>query len=69
MLTLARAEAGPVRIVVLDALGREVAVLHDGPAPEALTLRIDTSAWPPGLVVVRATAGTSTVSTRLVVLR
>lgn len=68
-LTLTRASAGEARVVAYDGLGREVAVLHDGPAPEALSLHIDTSAWPVGAYVVRASAGGETATARLVVVR
>lgn len=63
------AASGPVRVAAYDALGREVAVLHDGPAAEALDLRVDTSAWAPGVYVVRASAGGEALSRRLVVVR
>ena len=69
VLALALPALGSARIVAVDALGREVAVLHDGPSPEALTLRVDTSAWPVGLYVVRASAGERAASVRLVVVR
>ncbi len=68
-LTLSLSDAGTVRVAAYDALGREVAVLHDGPASEALTLRVDTSGWPVGLYVVRASAGERASSSRLVVAR
>lgn len=61
--------SGAVRIVAYDALGREVAVLHDGPAAETLSLRVDASAWPVGVYVVRAEAGDRTATARLVVAR
>ena len=69
VFTLVRAAAGPVRVVALDALGRELAVLHDGPAAEALRLTVDTAAWPAGVVVVRAVDGAGAASARLVVVR
>jgi hypothetical protein len=68
-LSLVQPATGPVRIVVADLLGREVAVLHDGPAGETLGLRVDTSAWPAGVYVVRAEAGERRVAARLVVAR
>ncbi|MEM0962485.1 MAG: T9SS type A sorting domain-containing protein, partial [Bacteroidota bacterium] len=46
------AEAGPARVAVYDALGRQVAVLHDGPLP-AGTTRLSSGALSPGLYVVR----------------
>ena len=55
----------PARLAVFDALGREVAVV-----PEASgEVSLDTSGWPAGTYVVRATAGAETVSARLVVAR
>jgi hypothetical protein len=68
-LALTLAEAGTVRIAAYDALGREVAVLHDGPVSETLDLRVDTSAWPVGVYIVRAEAGERTATARLVVAR
>lgn len=55
--------AGDVHVAVYDALGREVAVLHDGPAAAGpLPLAIDTGAFAPGtyIVRVRSAAGAST---------
>ena len=71
-VTLAYRLAAPavVRLAVYDALGREVAVLHDGPlAAGAHALTLDTSGWSPGVYVVRVTAGVQTASARLVVVR
>lgn len=44
-----------VRVTLHDALGRRVAVLHDGPGPRALTL--DAGTLPAGPYLVRAEAG------------
>ncbi|HEX8298068.1 MAG TPA: T9SS type A sorting domain-containing protein, partial [Rubricoccaceae bacterium] len=64
------AEAGPVRVAVVDALGREVAVVLAGEAPAGeRTVGVDVSAWPVGVYVVRASAGTRTATARLVVAR
>lgn len=64
------AAAGPVRVVVLDALGREVAVVLDGEAPSGeRAVSVDTSRWPAGVYVVRATAGTHVATARLTVVR
>ena len=64
------AVAQTVRVVVLDALGREVAVVLDGTASQGETaVGVDTGSWPAGVYVVRATAGTRVASARLVVAR
>ncbi|MDX1532416.1 MAG: T9SS type A sorting domain-containing protein, partial [Rhodothermales bacterium] len=67
-LTLERPiEAGEV--VVVDVLGRRVAVLHRGPlgaGPHELAL--DGRALPPGLYVVRAMVGADTLTRRLTLL-
>ena len=69
-VVLSLAEAQDVRAVVLDALGREVVVVHAGlvGAGERV-LAVDTSAWPVGVYVVRVVAGGRTASARLVVAR
>ena len=67
VLSLAKAQA--VRVVVIDALGREVAVVLDGEAVGERVLGVDTGSWPAGVYVVRATAGTAAASARLVVVR
>lgn len=67
-MTVARAQT--VTVVAYDALGREVAVLLDGETSAGShPVEVDTSGWPAGVYVVRATAGTSVASTRLVVAR
>ncbi|HEX9950448.1 MAG TPA: DUF4082 domain-containing protein [Rubricoccaceae bacterium] len=68
-LTMARAQA--VTVAAYDALGREVAVLLHGEAPAGgHTVEVNTSGWPAGVYVIRAsTAGASVSSTRLVVAR
>jgi hypothetical protein len=59
-----------VRVAVVDALGREVAVVLAGEAPAGeRTVGVDVSAWPVGVYVVRASAGTRTATARLVVAR
>ena len=63
-------EAGPVRVVVLDALGREVAVVLAGEAAAGeQTASVDASRWPAGVYVVRAAAGAGVATARLVVAR
>ena len=64
------AAAGPVRVAVYDALGREVAVAFDGALSAGeREMVVETGAWPAGVYVVRMTAGAETVSARLVVAR
>ena len=63
-------EAGAVRVAVLDVLGREVAVLHDGPlAAGDRALRLDAAPLPAGVYVVRAVTPTRTASRTLTVVR
>ncbi|HEX9951149.1 MAG TPA: T9SS type A sorting domain-containing protein, partial [Rubricoccaceae bacterium] len=69
-LTVTVAEPSSVRVVVVDALGREVAVVLDGAVAAGETVvAVETGAWPAGVYVVRATAGTQTTTARLVVAR
>ena len=69
-VVLSLVEAGPVRVVVLDVLGREVAVVLDGTAAQGeTTIGVETGAWPAGVYVVRATVGSQVASARLVVAR
>ena len=68
-IVVSLAEAGPVRVVVLDALGREVMVVLGGEAVGEHVVSVDTSSWPAGVYVVRASTGTRVASARLVVAR
>jgi hypothetical protein len=56
------------RVEVFDALGRRVALLHDGPLPGGaeVAFRLDGRALPPGLYVARVTAGAFMAVRRLV---
>jgi hypothetical protein len=55
---------------VLDVLGRRVALLADGPAePGTHVLPWDAADAPPGLYLVRVTAGATTQTLRLTRLR
>jgi hypothetical protein len=57
-LRLALPAPGPARVEVFDALGRRVAVLHDGPLPAGETaLRLDGADLPPGHYVARVLTG------------
>lgn len=52
-----------VRVAVLDVLGREVAVVHDGPATDEDRFSADLGALPPGTYVVRATVASEVEAT------
>ena len=54
-VSVALPSAGAVRVEALDGVGRRVAVLHEGAARGDLSLDVDTSAWAPGVYVVRVT--------------
>ncbi len=63
-------QSQPVEVALFDALGRRVAVLHDGPlAAGHHTLRLATAALPAGVYVLRLRTQTSTLTRRLVVVR
>lgn len=70
-VALSLSEAQPVRVALYDVLGREVAVVHDGPlaAGEAVPLALDTAGLPNGLYIVRAVGTTSTAVRSFVVQR
>ena len=61
--------AGRLRAVLIDVLGREVAVLHDGEAAGPVALTVDGRRLAPGVYTVRATDGTATAARRLTVVR
>lgn len=62
-------EPADVTVAVFDALGRRVAVLHEGPLrASTYTLRVDAGDLPPGLYLVRATDGRGATATRSVAL-
>jgi hypothetical protein len=54
-----------VRVSVLDALGREVAVIYDGAVSDRLALPVETADLSPGVYVVRASvAGRAAATAR-----
>ena len=62
-------ETDELTVAVHDALGRRVALLHDGTLrPGTYTLSLNASALPPGLYLIRATDGRGTTATRSVAL-
>ena len=64
------ASPGTLRVAVLDVLGRIVSVGFDGPAAAGgTTVRLDTSSWPTGVYVVRASSAGAAATGRLVVAR
>ena len=68
-LTLA-APVRTARVVVYDVLGRRMAVTHDGPlAAGAHAFGLDTSGFPAGSYLVRATTGAGVASRTVTVVR
>ncbi|MEO1477778.1 MAG: T9SS type A sorting domain-containing protein [Bacteroidota bacterium] len=69
-LELALPEAGPIRVEVLDVLGRRVALLAEGEQPAGyVTLRLRTDRLAAGSYFVRLRAGDEETTTRLTVVR
>lgn len=69
-VTLALAAPAAVRVAVLDARGREVAVAWDGPARDGQRVEVATGGLAPGVYVVRAVAaGGARATARLTVVR
>ena len=68
--TFAVAETGPARLAVYDVLGREVAVLHDGPASEeGQTVTFEAGALPAGVYIARIEAAGVTQTRKVVLVR
>ncbi len=67
--TVSFAAAGMARLELYDALGRRLAVLHDGPARPGARVTVDAGTLAPGVYVVRLTADDQTASHRFVVAR
>ena len=69
-VTLSVPLAAQVRAVVVDALGRRVAVLHDGPlAAGTHHVALGVAALPSGVYTVHVTSGEATTRRRLTVAR
>ncbi len=69
-LQFSAAEAGPIRLVVYDVLGREVAVLVDGPAEVGThDVALDAEGLPSGAYVVRLEADGRVETRRLTLVR
>jgi hypothetical protein len=69
-VALALTEAADVRVAVYDVLGRQVAVVHEGPlAVGAHRFTLDAGALPAGVYVVRSTGGEFAATQRMTVLR
>ena len=63
-------EVRPVRAIVVDAMGREVAVLHDGEqAAGAYALDFETAALAAGVYVLWISDGATSASRTLTVAR
>ena len=68
-LELTVEEATTLTVAVHDALGRRVALLHEGALrPGTYTLSVTANDLPPGLYLVRATDGRGSTATRSVSL-
>lgn len=62
-------DATTLTVAVHDALGRRVALLHEGSLrPGTYTLTVDAADLPPGLYLVRATDGRGRTATRSISL-
>lgn len=68
-VTLSAPSGEAVSVVVVDALGREVARLHDGPSAAEQVFAVDVSALPPGVYVVRARGASVQAARRFTVVR
>ena len=69
-LAFALDAAGPARLAVVDALGREVAVVFDGAAAAGeTTVALDTSRLPAGVYTVRLSASGRVATRHLTVVR
>ena len=66
---LSLAEPQAVRVSVVDALGREVAVVHEGAAADGQRLAVDTGGWPVGAYTVRVVTEAGQASAGLTVVR
>ena len=70
VVSVATTAATSARVSVVDALGREVAVLHDGPlAAGTHRLPLETAALPAGVYVVRVSGSGQAASRTLTVVR
>jgi hypothetical protein len=69
-VTVSLPEAGPARLTLVDALGREVAVVVDGEVPSGPhPAAFDVGGLAPGVYVARLVAGGAVASVRLTVAR
>ena len=68
-LTLTLDRPQHVRAVLVDALGRTVAVLHDGEAAGVVSLAVDAGGLAPGLYVVRVAGAEAALTRRITVAR
>ncbi|WP_412060930.1 CHRD domain-containing protein [Rubrivirga sp. IMCC45206] len=70
LVTFGAERAGPVRLAVFDALGREVAVLASGDAPAGpRTATLDAATLAPGVYLVRLTTDAGSVTRTVTVVR
>lgn len=69
MATVTLTADGSATVTLHDALGRRVAILHDGPLVGEACLSVPLARLAPGVYVVRAVTGESVHSARVVVSR
>jgi hypothetical protein len=58
-----------VRVSVFDAVFREVAVVHEGPATDKARFSVETASLAPGVYSVRASSGGGVATAGLTVVR
>ena len=68
-LTVTTSQAGPVRVEVVDVLGRVVSSPDVPSGPGRHEIRLDAARWAPGLYHVRISSAGERTTRRLVVLR
>jgi hypothetical protein len=67
--TIGTASSEPVSVAVYDALGRRVALVHDGPVSAGEAFTVDVSRLPAGVYVVRASGAAVQSAQRFTVVR
>jgi CSLREA domain-containing protein len=68
-LSFEQPATGPARLAVLDLLGREVRVAHEGTAPPELRRTLDVRGLAPGLYVIRLMSAGQQATQKLTIMR